>query len=553
MWLVICAVAVALPALPQRMLALMDSTSSPCQDFYQFACGGLTRDESQREPISWAQRRRETLQQLEHIVETAKPFVSFQSCCKEAFLSNRTDLSSIQVFEQSVFRQIQSVSSNNSVELFWRIEASLLQSLPIGVFGRIVLSSLWIELVFRPEIFVRHESDLVEIYKSHGDVLDVVEKDLEQVLALQRLFIAAVKHNLSNTITSFSPVSAIETFPELASVLYPLNASSNSAAYVGITNVPLIHHVNLILRDFDPQVILTYWKLSAFKNFQSYLKNILPTQSDCSQVSFLRKLFPIELWNEYKSEVFDSKRDLVKSSKKMYHFIKAATLDVIQHSLWMDASTRSHALDKVLRMDMFVGQPIVSSSSLNRECDSSFSMFLVEKMISNSKDQYAFAMSEHSRSEFPSEDFLSVNAQYLPGLNSLLVYSGAVGSPMLEKNGSVAFNYGALGSVIGHEMSHAFDTRGRLFDAQGRARNWWSKSSQDVFLAKAQCLQNSYSDLTVGGKPINGNKTVNENLADNSGLFRKFPRSRTVFIGYSCIQGFQALRVSTWTRPRVHS
>jgi putative endopeptidase len=82
-----------------------------------------------------------------------------------------------------------------------------------------------------------------------------------------------------------------------------------------------------------------------------------------------------------------------------------------------------------------------------------------------------------------------------------------------------AVNFGAIGAVIGHELTHGFDDQGRQYDAEGNLRNWWAPEDEKAFKERTDCEVQEYNNFTVsGGEHINGNLTLGENTADNGGL-----------------------------------
>src|SRR5438067_7341413 len=82
-----------------------------------------------------------------------------------------------------------------------------------------------------------------------------------------------------------------------------------------------------------------------------------------------------------------------------------------------------------------------------------------------------------------------------------------------------AVNYGAIGSVIGHELTHGFDDQGRQFDAKGNLRDWWTPADAKAFQERAACFEKEYSNFTpVPGVHLNGKLTMGENTADNGGV-----------------------------------
>jgi len=113
----------------------------------------------------------------------------------------------------------------------------------------------------------------------------------------------------------------------------------------------------------------------------------------------------------------------------------------------------------------------------------------------------------------------TVNAVNLPLQNALNFPAAILQPPYFDGNADAAHNYGSMGAVIGHEVSHSFDDQGSLFDAQGRLANWWTKADFEHFRAAGQALAaqfNAYKpfpDLAV-----NGQQTLSENIADLAGL-----------------------------------
>ena len=89
-------------------------------------------------------------------------------------------------------------------------------------------------------------------------------------------------------------------------------------------------------------------------------------------------------------------------------------------------------------------------------------------------------------------------------------------------------NYGAIGSVVGHELTHAFDNRGARFDKEGKLRNWWSRETRAKFNSKSQCFAEQYGALRepLTGKMVDGQNTLGENIADNGGVRRAWDAYR---------------------------
>ncbi|MGP8245146.1 MAG: M13 family metallopeptidase [Bryobacteraceae bacterium] len=113
----------------------------------------------------------------------------------------------------------------------------------------------------------------------------------------------------------------------------------------------------------------------------------------------------------------------------------------------------------------------------------------------------------------------TVNAFYSPQLNSINFPAGILQPPFFDPRRDMAVNYGAVGAVIGHEMTHGFDDQGRKFDGAGNLRDWWTAADAAEFEKRAACVANEYSGFTaVDDVKLNGRLTLGENTADNGGI-----------------------------------
>ena len=112
-----------------------------------------------------------------------------------------------------------------------------------------------------------------------------------------------------------------------------------------------------------------------------------------------------------------------------------------------------------------------------------------------------------------------MNAVFLPLQNAMNFPAGILEPPFYDRNADPAYNYGAIGSVIGHEISHSFDNLGADFDAEGRLRNWWTPDDLAHFREAGQALVRQYNAYEpFPGLHLNGELTLGENIADLAGL-----------------------------------
>ena len=114
---------------------------------------------------------------------------------------------------------------------------------------------------------------------------------------------------------------------------------------------------------------------------------------------------------------------------------------------------------------------------------------------------------------------MTINASYNPQLNNITFPAGILQPPFYDNKADDAMNFGGIGAVIGHELTHGFDDQGSQFDAQGNLRNWWTDQDKKEFDQRTSCVADQYSGYTaVDDVKVNGRLTLGENTADNGGL-----------------------------------
>ncbi|KAL3201777.1 hypothetical protein MRX96_042795 [Rhipicephalus microplus] len=113
-----------------------------------------------------------------------------------------------------------------------------------------------------------------------------------------------------------------------------------------------------------------------------------------------------------------------------------------------------------------------------------------------------------------------VNAFYNPSANEMVYPSGILQGVFYQYGLPRSLNFGAIGVVVGHEMTHGFDDTGSQFDANGSLKQWWSNETRTKFTKKAQCFIEQYGNITdeEANMTVNGVNTVGENIADNGGM-----------------------------------
>jgi len=123
----------------------------------------------------------------------------------------------------------------------------------------------------------------------------------------------------------------------------------------------------------------------------------------------------------------------------------------------------------------------------------------------------------------------TVNAYYDPQRNQMVFPAGIMQPPFYGINQGLAVNAGAIGMVVGHELTHGFDDEGSQFDAKGNLAGWWTSAASDRFKTKISCVEKQYSAyVALPGLHVNGALTLGENIADNGGLKLAFEAYRAL-------------------------
>jgi len=204
--------------------------------------------------------------------------------------------------------------------------------------------------------------------------------------------------------------------------------------------------------------------------------------------------------------------DLVENLKAVFH-------DRLEKVPWMTAATRTKALAKFERFTQKIGCP-------DKFRDYSSVVIRRDDYLGNVRRADAFeAHREIARVGRPVDRTEwgmtpeTVNAYFNPSMNEIVFPAGILQPPFFDVMKDDAVNYGAIGVVIGHEMTHGYDDQGRKFDADGNLNDWWSAADAKAFDDRAQLVVNEYDAFSpLPGQHVNGKLTLGENLADLGGV-----------------------------------
>ena len=199
--------------------------------------------------------------------------------------------------------------------------------------------------------------------------------------------------------------------------------------------------------------------------------------------------------------------------------LQTALGERIQALEWMSDSTKARALEKLATFRVKIGYPDKwkDYSTLDIRDDSYWAN--IERA---SQWAYDDMMAKAGKPVDPEEWFMTpqtVNAYYNPTTNEICFPAGILQPPFFDMQADDAFNYGAIGVVIGHEMTHGFDDQGRQYDKDGNLKDWWTAEDAERFNQRAQVMVDFFDSIQVApGVHANGRQTLGENIADYGGL-----------------------------------
>ncbi|WP_210517869.1 M13 family metallopeptidase [Hymenobacter terricola] len=206
-------------------------------------------------------------------------------------------------------------------------------------------------------------------------------------------------------------------------------------------------------------------------------------------------------------------------AKAMVENLRTAYAERIQAADWMSAATKAEALKKLNAFAVKIGYPDkwkdYSALTISRESALNNLFATAEWSSRDNLKKFGKPIDRGEWNMTPP----TVNAYYNPSMNEIVFPAGILQPPFYDPKADDAVNYGGIGAVIGHEMTHGFDDQGRKSDASGNLRDWWTKEDGEKFVAKAAVVGKQYDAFTpLDSVHVNGNLTMGENLADLGGL-----------------------------------
>ena len=213
-----------------------------------------------------------------------------------------------------------------------------------------------------------------------------------------------------------------------------------------------------------------------------------------------------------------------ESSKKrmleLVHNLQTALAQRIDEATWMSKETKAQAKDKLQNFIIKIGYPDKWKDYSGLQVNDSLSLYENMANISEfyTKDEISRKVNKPvDKSEWGMTP-QTINAYYDPTTNEICFPAAILQPPFFDPNADDACNYGGIGGVIGHEMSHGFDDQGSQFDKTGNQHDWWTPAEKKNYEARTKILVEHFNGIELAGKKINGQQTLGENIGDNGGL-----------------------------------
>lgn len=212
---------------------------------------------------------------------------------------------------------------------------------------------------------------------------------------------------------------------------------------------------------------------------------------------------------EAKAEVSNMTKDIIKTYKER-----------IKNNDWLSEKTKKEAVNKLEAIKVQIGYSGKENQIAKKiKVDSKENLFANLNKFDYLTNKEAF---DNFNKPVVKDQFIMpghiVNAAYDPSINTICFPAGILQAPFYSKDNTLSQNYGSIGSTIGHEISHAFDSSGALYDKDGNLKNWWTDEDFKKFEGRIEKVEKLFNGIEYAGGKVDGKLTLGENISDESGL-----------------------------------
>jgi len=554
-----------LKATPGFDLSAIDRAANPCDDFYQFACGSwlknnpIPSDESSWGRFSELQQNNEL--ELRAILEAAmkapnpdantKKIGDYYSSCMDEESINRKGLAPLktEIDRINAMKSPQDLPDvlgrlhKTGIDVLFSFGSSQDLKDSTAVIGWMDQGGIGLperDYYFRDDAKAADtRKEYLAYMKRLLKALNMPETEAERVMALETAMAKA-----SMDVTSRRDPTKLYHMMPLAQ-FEALADSFGWSRYFAAVGAPKLDRVNVAAPDFfkaQEQLIksqpMEVWKAYMILHLARSQSRVLPKNIDDTVFGFYSTYLTGQKDKRprWKQCVSSTDGDLGEALGKafvdktfgadgkqrtltMVRQIEAAMQQDLEKLTWMSPETKKKALDKLHAVTNKIGYPdnwrdyskleIVRGDALGNSLRANQFEFARQlAKIGKPVDRTEWSMTPPT-----------VNAYYDPQMNNINFPAGILQPPFFDKTADDATNFGAVGAVVGHELTHGFDDEGRQFDKAGNMTDWWTPTDSKAFDDRAKCIVDEYSAFDLGeGVHMNGKLTLGENTADNGGL-----------------------------------
>lgn len=384
-----------------------------------------------------------------------------------------------------------------------------------------------------------YKKHIVKLFQLVGDNEATATKKMQAILEIETAIAKASKSRaeLRDPEANYNKMT-LDEFKKLTpdmdwdTYLNAIGAKGVNELVVG--QVAPLQEVNKLLKTFPVEKHIAYLQGRVIRNAASYLSDDFRAEvfnfsgkvlsgAKEDRPRWKRTIGEIDdVLGEAVGQMYVQKYFPAAAKERMQHLVKnlqTALGERISNLEWMSDSTKQKALEKLNAFTVKVGYPDKwkDYTTLEIKNDSYW-----ENMVRASRWQLVDEMGRIGKPVDKSEWLMTpqtVNAYYNPTTNEICFPAGILQPPFFDMNADDAFNYGAIGVVIGHEMTHGFDDQGRQYDKEGNLTDWWNAADAENFKNRAQVMIDFFNNIEVlPGLHANGEITQGENIADHGGL-----------------------------------
>uniref|UniRef100_A0A7N9B0Z2 Membrane metallo-endopeptidase-like 1 n=1 Tax=Mastacembelus armatus TaxID=205130 RepID=A0A7N9B0Z2_9TELE len=555
-----------------RLLQNMDTSVKPCDNFYQYACGGwlerhVIPETSSRHSVFDILRDKLEIV-LKGVLETEneqdrdaikKAKTLYSSCMNESLIEQRDSLPLLKLIDSIGDWPVASDDWNITTEEAWSLEDTL--ATLTSRFHKKILLDMYVwtdDRDSRQHIIYIDQPGLGmpsrDYYFNDGNYKKVREAYLHFMVSIAK--ITREDRNLTQDDDHVweEMMQVLELETDIANVSTSYNRKVIKHKYVMcfvqleeevvVYSSPYLEKMNDVLSRHSIRTMQNYltWQLiidrvnslsRRFKDARArYRKTLYGTTVEDAWwrecIRYVQSSMENAVGALYVRETFagESKQmvsDLIGKIQKAY-------VETLEELSWMDAPSKEKAREKAMAIKEHIGYPDHILQESNQKLDQEYAHLnfseehYFENILENLKSEAHKSLKKLREPVDPDLWIIGaavVNAFYSPNRNQIVFPAGILQPPFFSKHQHQALNFGGIGMVIGHEITHGFDDNGRNFDKDGNMLNWWSNYSAEHFKEQSQCMVQQYGNFNwklAGGQNVSGISTLGENIADNGGV-----------------------------------